>query len=376
MPAPTIAAGPLGLARAEGRLCRPLLDSSPYVRPLWTRLAPELAVWTLLPFLVLDAGGLMVDTPSPDALCPPLEQTRSIIESRLGTIELEGTWRATYVLVHRERGDLVLLKLRDPSGQVRLEREFAADEGTCVTLAQVIALVLERYFLRPEAGVQGSTPDADILKDPNGALKRKLVEPTLVAPEPKRQVTIPAEGVASSLPTAPATLARADSGVNYWLAASLWVSSAWVAPSIGVGLRLDRHWGFGLMGGYDFSSHAQRISEGWGMSNRVPVALQVRRQLVSGALRLDLGAELLGLYEHVHTEALAENGSGSRLVQGAGLRLSTELLPPHHKVCPFLDATASLLFPGMSRNFEVDHRSVFGLKTGVIGVNFGIRTNL
>ena len=313
-----------------------------------------------------------MDTPSPDALCPPLEKTRNIVESRLGTLELEGTWRATYVLVHRERGDVVTLKLHDPSGRVRLEREFAAKDGTCAALAQVIALVLERYFLRPEANVEVSPPDPDASNDHDSA--PRAVDAT--ASPPKTKVAA-AQPDASSVPPVAAESGSEHSKPRLTLDASLWVSTAWVAPSAGVGLRMNELWGLGLMGGYDLSAHALPISNGWGTLRRIPLALQASRQLVgSTPLRLDLGTELLGLYEHVRTEGLLEDGSASRLVPGVGLRLGVELLAARSKVYPFVELSSLFMLRALSHAFEVDQRTVFTPPTFVFGLDFGIRTIL
>jgi hypothetical protein len=291
----------------------------------------------------------------------------------LGTLELEGTWRATYVLVHRERGDVVTLKLHDPSGRVRLEREFAAKEGTCATLAQVIALVLERYFLRPEANVELSTADADASSDQNSVPERAVDRP---AGPPKSKVA-PEQPVADSIPTSTAKSGRSHSESQFILDTSLWVSTAWVAPSAGVNLRMNELWRLGLEGGYDLSDHSLPISNGSGQSRRIPLALQARRQLVPGApLRLDLGAEFVGLYEHVHTEGLSENGSGSRFVPGVGLRLGAEMLAARSKVYPFVELSSLLLLRALSRPFEVDQRSVYTPPTFVFGLDFGIRTGL
>lgn len=313
-----------------------------------------------------------MDTPSPDALCPPLEQTRAIVGSRLGTLELEGTWRATYVLVHRERGDVVTLKLHDPSGRVRLEREFAAIEGTCATLAQVIALVLERYFLRPQADFEASTPDADAANGHDSAPEREVAAPA-ASPKPRGAAAQPQ---ANRIPNDAVEASRKHSEPRLTLDASLWVSTAWVAPSAGAALRMNECWGLGLMGGYDLSAHALPISDGWGTLRRIPLVLQVSRRFVRGApLRLDLGTELLGLYEHVQTQGLLENGSASRLVPGVGLRLGAELVPAR-TVFPFVELSSLVLLRALSRAFEVDQRTVFTPPTFVFGLDFGIRTIL
>jgi len=82
--------------------------------------------WLTLLGTLAVAGGLKVDTSTPDALCPDLGQVRELAEARLGDIEAEGAWRASYALIHRpdrsEAGDVVRLELRDPMGHLRLRR--------------------------------------------------------------------------------------------------------------------------------------------------------------------------------------------------------------------------------------------------------------
>jgi hypothetical protein len=105
--------------------------------------------------------------------------------------------------------------------------------------------------------------------------------------------------------------------------------------------------------------------------------MQARHQLMPGTpLRLDLGTELFGLYEHVRTEGLTESGSGSRLVPGFGLRLGAELFAARSKVYPFVELSSLLLLRALSHPFEVDQRSVFAPPTFVFGLDFGIRTKL
>jgi hypothetical protein len=47
-----------------------------------------------------------------------------MVEARQGTVELDGSWRASYVNVHRAAGDFVVLSLRDPKGALRLKRDI------------------------------------------------------------------------------------------------------------------------------------------------------------------------------------------------------------------------------------------------------------
>src|SRR6266700_5807862 len=111
--------------------------------------------WLPLPLLAVmaAAGGLEVDTSTPDALCPDLGQVREAAQARLGDIEAEGAWRASYALIHRpdrrEDGDVVRLELRDPGGRLRLQRDLPRAGESCAALAQALVVVLDSYFRHP-----------------------------------------------------------------------------------------------------------------------------------------------------------------------------------------------------------------------------------
>ncbi len=142
------------------------------------------------------AQGLIVDTPSPDALCPDLTRTRETVHARLGEVGEEG-YRATYTIVH-ERGDnpkdFVKLELVDSAGAVRLRRELPIGES-CSAVADAIALVLERYFRTlvddaaseplepeptPEPAHQESLPSVD--PEPVSTQRASVPPPVLLPP--------------------------------------------------------------------------------------------------------------------------------------------------------------------------------------------------
>lgn len=96
-------------------------------------------------------AGIRVETSTPAALCPDIQEVRRVVHDRL-TIEGDGEWVASYDLVHRpddEAGDIVRLELRDPAGRLRLRRELPRSGASCVALTQAVALVLETYFRHP-----------------------------------------------------------------------------------------------------------------------------------------------------------------------------------------------------------------------------------
>src|SRR5690242_17602895 len=95
--------------------------------------------------------GLRIETGSPDALCPELESTRAAVRRRLGELVVpDGPgFVARYTIGHAPAGtprDFVRLELRGSDGLVLLERDLPLEGESCSTMAEVIALVLDRYF--------------------------------------------------------------------------------------------------------------------------------------------------------------------------------------------------------------------------------------
>jgi hypothetical protein len=287
-------------------------------------------------------------------------------------VELEGTWSATYLLVHRAEGDRVALKLRDPKGAVRLEREFAAEGGSCATLAQVIALVLERYFLRPESNLEpAESATAGKYAASVGSFPLEPASLPLTGPaDAKRVARIRLLGSS-------AFAVRSVGHAQFALDIGLWGTTAWLAPSVGMTYRSSGHWSLAVGAGYDLLDHESAVAPGWGRIRRVPALLQAKRQVLQrGALRLDLGAEILGVYERVQTTGLSEDGAASRFVPGLGLRLGAELLPGKPRIGPFVELSSAMLLRWLSTPFEVDHEPAFVPPIFVLGLHFGIRSIL
>src|SRR6478752_343602 len=87
---------------------------------------------------------LDLTTSTPDALCPPLEETRAAVKARVG--EVRGDYRAEFALIRASSGQSALeLVLREKEQEV-LRRELPLDDAGCDDAAQAIALVLERFF--------------------------------------------------------------------------------------------------------------------------------------------------------------------------------------------------------------------------------------
>ena len=124
---------------------------------LWRRLLPWR--WLLLvllgalpcPSAGADEPGLTIETGSPDALCPDLTTTRAAVERRLGQLVVPdgSAFTARYTIAHAPAGtprDFVRLELFGPDRVVQLTRDLPLDGESCSTMADVIALVLDRHF--------------------------------------------------------------------------------------------------------------------------------------------------------------------------------------------------------------------------------------
>jgi hypothetical protein len=87
---------------------------------------------------------LEVTTSTADALCPPLDEARAAIQSRVG--DVRGEYHVAFSLVRSDAGGKVLdLVVQNKNVEV-LHRQLPLDESGCRDAAQAIALVLERYF--------------------------------------------------------------------------------------------------------------------------------------------------------------------------------------------------------------------------------------
>lgn len=134
------------------------------------------------------ASRLIVETGSPDALCPDVAGTEQAILARLGELEVNGAanWRVRYTIGHAPddaSGDFIRLEIRDPKGERRLRRDLPMAGESCSTIKQVIALIVDRFFRamvghpEPEAPARplAEEPAADTPAAP--AEKRALAQP-------------------------------------------------------------------------------------------------------------------------------------------------------------------------------------------------------
>lgn len=333
-----------------------------------------LAVWSALPLVVLGAAGLSVDSLSPDALCPPLEETRAAVAARLGSVELDGTWRATYLLVHRRQGDFVSLSLRDPNDVLRLERDLPVQGGSCGTLSRVIALVLERFFLRPEQATPVE-PTSE-LEAPAETALAPTTSSGAVAPPPAEA---PPAVTAPSVPPSDAVSSPPPPEPDrYHLGAAVWASTGWLAPSVRVARQLSGPYQLVLDAGFDLRDHEARLSEGSASLRRAPLALGCERELeLSSSVSATAAVELLGVLEVARTRDLRESGDGMRLVPGLAARLGTRFFT-NTAVQPFVDLTAAWLLRQAAPAFQVASRvtsqEVLAPPALVFGLALGIST--
>ena len=326
-------------------------------------------MWTALPVFALGAAGLTVDSLSPDALCPPLEETRTVVAARLGSVELEGTWHATYVLVHRKQGDFVTLSLRDPQGVLRLERDLPVQGGACSSLSRVIALVLERYFLRPEQAAPDEAPVVPVTTP--SAPASEANGSALATPAPMSAVVKDAVTVAPApKPQDAATAAPPQPPANR-LSAGLWASTEWTAPSLGFARRLTGPYRLSLTAGFDLDDHETHAFEGTLTLRRVPLALGCEREFrLSPSIDAHAALEALGVLEEAK---IAGPGGGFRVVPGLGARLGSHFFT-QGPVQPFAELTAAWLLREAAPAFQVGGSEVLRPSALVFGLALGIAT--
>src|SRR5688572_15537513 len=126
-------------------------------------------------------GGLLVETGSPDALCPDLASAEAAIHARLGELEAgdSANWRLRYTMGHAPAatsGDFVRLELYDPENELRLSRDVPLAGESCATVARVMALVIDRFFRAMGAeqetrGIASRNPAVDAERADEGAQK-------------------------------------------------------------------------------------------------------------------------------------------------------------------------------------------------------------
>lgn len=185
---------------------------------------------------------LDLTTSTPDALCPPLEETRAAVKARVG--EVRGEYQAEFALIRADDGrQTLLLTLRERQAEV-LRRELPLDGAGCEDAAQAIALVLERYFdaIEKREPIESTNPPTDSETTPPPAL-----QPASVVPSRERS--------SAPLPTRQRWQLRAGAAYDFELGPALSVGVALYPAS----LELSRHLRIGVA--LDAAPFLTRLSE-------------------------------------------------------------------------------------------------------------------
>lgn len=252
--------------------------------------------------------GIVVEAGAPDALCPSVPQTREAIRGRVGRIDVPegGSWKALYTIVHSpgaDGRDRIRLELRDPSGELKLQRELPVASETCATLAQILALVIERYFRDLSSGTPVSVAPAE--EKPPGDLA--LSAPA--APIPSKEEPSPVSEVAPKKPLG--LLVGAFSGFSSVPASA--------GVGVGAGLLLGGSTRIRASGFIPFNRREQAAGSGWVTLSEYPFRFVFTKSLDFGGFELELGPELLLAGERGGAENLQQSRSGWRVVTGLGL---------------------------------------------------------
>jgi hypothetical protein len=124
---------------------------------------------------------------------------------------------------------VVRLELRDPEGSLRLERDLPLQGQSCRDMAQVIALVLDRYFRSLSAGEPAEAPTAEASTRQSGPLPTPKPEPQPAAKPARASAAQAADG------TEPAEAAAIHKQRRV-----LWLGpgAGWSTPERGLALEL------------------------------------------------------------------------------------------------------------------------------------------
>jgi hypothetical protein len=243
--------------------------------------------------------GFSIETGSPDALCPELGATQTAVQARLGVVGVEGRagWMARYTMWHApdEYRDFVRLDLTDPSGARRLHRDLPLAGESCSTMANVIALVLERFF-RELDGVRETAAST------GGA----------------------------STETEPVSPAHANPLAVLGLAGAAFPSP--VQPGLMASLAVERrHLRVSMNAGWAASTTTETIGSSGSarLTTSVPIRWAMAWRSRLGRLHLHLGPEVFAAYERARS-SIAIPGENSRLAVGAGVQAGAALFLGRH----------------------------------------------
>lgn len=239
---------------------------------------------------------------APTSACPSAAQIESALGARVGAPRrsADGAW-VVRLASRPEQGAAGSrrLELRDPAGRTALVRDVPPDDGACEPAADVVALVVERYF----RGI-GWTANAPLPDAPPAAVA--VGAPARTAPPGPGRLAL-AGGVA--------ILAGRDRTVAFPIAAIVrprpWLDLA-VATALPEGERTEM-----LTSG---GGTARLAAWPWRVSAQVAID--------RGRFRAGLGPDLLLSFETGRTEQIAVQGGDSRVAVGTGAagHVSIEIL--------------------------------------------------
>lgn len=313
-------------------------------------------LWGQLLVVAQLGSALVVETGSPDALCPDLTRTREAVAARLGTLDVaEAGWIATYTIGHAPdagRGDFVRLLLHDPEGRVRLERDLPLEPGGCAAMAQAIAVVLDRYF---RALAEAEAPTGDAEADDEARTRSRSSDaatpdeaPPLVAeadaPGETAGTRGPEDGAGPALPEPQLELGLlAGAALDLPSGAAELLFTAPVAPLFRVGVTVST----------PFRAEREWLGAEWVQGWSVPFRFWAGVGRAGGDFSVYGGPELLLALEGGRGAGLAEERSGGRVVPGAGvgLELGYRLTP---RVGLGLRAALDANLPGAATRFVVE----------------------
>jgi len=305
----------------------------------------------------LESDGFVLETGSPDALCPELETTREVVSRRLGALVVEGHkgWLARYTIGHAPAGnprDFVRLELFNPQGEVELRRDLPIEGDSCRTMSEVIALVLDRHF-RGLGAAESNPPDS-----------------AESAPS-ERPVSVSAPVVSVREPTMESGLVLFGRGPRL----SVEYAAALAQPSVGVrgSVGLGRSFEGALALRWCLTSLEENEPRGARVTARtgdMRAGFAWRLPLPPGLLHL--GPVVSLAVQQASTEGLTQQADRTRALWMAGAEAGF-VVPISRSL--FVEGTASIdvLLPGASGQFFVDNEEVLAPRTLTVGgaVGFG-----
>lgn len=319
-----------------------------------------------------DDGGLIIETGSPDALCPELASTRAAVSRRLGELIVPGGssgFRARYTIAHAPVGsprDFVRLELYGPEGTLQLSRDLPLEGESCGTMAEVIALVLDRYFrallahdpsgLEDDAVATTASPPVASTEPAPAAAAPLPADAREASPAPLPSAALPSDAGPSHEAASPATAPSRSERLG--LAAFELAFRSPNMPALGVrgmlepwprvylgtalhvGLRTETE---GLTGDGEVSSRdvSWRIHAGWGPQ------LGPVHTYVGPGVCLDIARG--------SSEGLAQRASGYRATWAAGLDAGAQWVTAEGWS---FGAAAALDVSVLSGRFQIDGEEV------------------